>query len=148
MGRLPIGAHADAHGLLELGETSLKSVIALAAILAGFPVGASAEGDVAAGAKVFNRCRACHVADKAQNRVGPHLVAISGRPVASVDGFRYSAVMAAKGAEGAVWDDAGLAAYLADPRGYLPGNAMAFAGMKKPQEVEDVITYLKSLAPQ
>ena len=126
----------------------MKSVIALAAILAGFPAVASAEGDAAAGAKVFNRCRACHVADKSQNRVGPHLVAISGRPVASVDGFKYSAVMTAKGAEGAVWDDAALASYLVDPRGYLPGNAMAFAGLKKPQEVEDVIAYLKSLTPR
>lgn len=124
---------------------SVKIVIALAAMLAGFPAVAQAEGDAEAGAKVFNRCRACHVADKEQNRVGPHLVAVSGRPLASVDGFRYSEIMVAKGAEGAVWDDVALAAYLTDPRAYMPGNTMAFTGLKKPKDVEDVIAYLKSV---
>ena len=121
------------------------SRIGLAVVLAaGFPIGARAAGDAAAGAKVFNRCRACHVADKEQNRVGPHLVGIVGRPVASVDNFRYSDGMAAKGAEGAVWEEGDLAVYLANPKAYVPGTSMAFPGLKKPDEIDNIIAYLKS----
>ncbi len=123
-------------------------VFIVAAMIAapGFGGSAHAEGDASAGAKVFNRCRSCHVADKEQNRVGPHLVAIVGRPVASVDGFRYSDAMMSKGAEGALWSEAELSAYLTSPKAYLPGGSMAFAGLRKPEEVENVIAYLKSVA--
>ncbi|MEM7524671.1 MAG: cytochrome C, partial [Pseudomonadota bacterium] len=51
---------------------------------------AAAAGDPAAGAKVFRKCKACHVADEAKNKVGPHLVGVIGRKAASVDGFKYS----------------------------------------------------------
>ena len=72
---------------------------------------ALAEGDAAAGEKVFRKCKACHVADKEQNRVGPHLVDIIGRVSGSVDGFKYSDAM--KGAE-ITWDDTTIAEYLAE----------------------------------
>ena len=89
---------------------------------------------------MFSRCKACHVVDKEQNRVGPHLVGIIGRPAGSVEGFKYSDAMKSSGK---TWDEATLAAYLKDPKGYIPGNKMAFAGLKKEDEVEDVIAYLK-----
>ena len=54
---------------------------------------ALAQGDAEAGEKVFNKCKACHVADEAQNRVGPHLVGIFGRQAGSVEGFKYSDAM-------------------------------------------------------
>lgn len=120
--------------------------LALAVVFsAGVPIAARADGDATAGAKVFNRCRACHVADKEQNRVGPHLVGIVGRPVASVEGFRYSDGMTAKGAEGAVWEEGDLAVYLANPKAYVPGTSMAFPGLKKPDEIGNLIAYLKSV---
>ena len=101
---------------------------------------AMAQGDPEAGEKVFNRCKACHVVDKEQNRVGPHLVGIIGRPAGSVEGFKYSDAMKNSGV---VWNEETIAAYLQDPKGYIEGNKMAFAGLKKEDEVQDVIAYLK-----
>lgn len=114
-------------------------------ILACLPAAAAAqEGDPEKGEKVFRKCRACHVADKPTNRVGPHLVDVLGRPAASVEGYNYSAAMKAKAAEGLVWDAENLDAYLADPKGFIPGNKMVFPGLKKEDEREDVIAYLKA----
>jgi cytochrome c len=101
---------------------------------------AFAQGDPEKGEKVFNRCKACHVVDKEQNRVGPHLVGIIGRQAGSVEGFKYSDAMKNSGK---TWDEETLAAYLKDPKGYIAGNKMAFAGLKKEDEVADVIAYLK-----
>lgn len=98
------------------------------------------EGDPAAGEKVFARCKACHVVDKEQNRVGPHLVGIIGRPAGAVEGFKYSDAMKNSGK---TWDEETIAAYLKDPKGYIAGNKMAFAGLKKDEEVANVIAYLK-----
>jgi cytochrome c len=107
---------------------------------------AMAAGDPANGEKVFKRCTACHVVNAEQNRVGPYLKGVIGRQAGHVEGFKYSEAMAAKGAEGMVWDDATLDAYLADPKGYIPKNKMAFPGLKKPEERADVIAYLKQAA--
>lgn len=100
---------------------------------------ARADGDAAEGAKVFKKCSVCHVVDKPQNRVGPSLLGVIGRPAGTVEGFKYSEAM--KGS-GIVWSAETLDAYLADPKGYIPGNKMAFAGLKKPEERADVIAYI------
>jgi cytochrome c len=105
---------------------------------------ALAEGNAENGAKVYLKCKACHDIDKGVNKVGPTLKGIVGRKVASVEGFTYSEGMAAKGAEGAVWDEATLAAYLPDPRAWSKGTKMAFGGLKKPSDVEDIVAYLKA----
>jgi len=102
---------------------------------------ALAEGDPAAGERVWRQCQACHVLDAEQNRVGPHLVGIFGREAGAVDGFNYSPQLAGSGI---VWDDDTIAAYLADPRGYIPGNRMAFAGLRQEQQILDVIAYMRS----
>ena len=102
---------------------------------------ALAEGDPEQGAKVFNKCKACHVADEEKNRVGPHLVGIVGRPAASVQDYKYSAAMAESGI---VWDEEILDQYLASPKDVVPGGKMAFAGLRKEEERADVIAYLKS----
>ncbi len=123
----------------------IKRSAAMAAVLAGgllgWGSGASAEGDPAAGERVFRQCQACHVIDAEQNRVGPHLVGIFGREAGAVEGFNYSPAMAGSGI---VWDEETIAAYLADPRGYIPGNRMAFAGLRQEQQIADVIAYMKS----
>lgn len=103
---------------------------------------AMAAGDADAGAKVFRKCKACHVADKEQNRVGPHLVGIVGRHSGSVEGFSYSDAMAGAGL---TWDEATLSQYLADPKAFVPGNKMAFPGLKKEADIANVIAYLSSL---
>jgi cytochrome c len=115
----------------------------LAAILAASGP-AFADGDAAKGEKVFLKCKACHENEKGVNRVGPTLKGVVGRPTASVEGYAYSHAMKAKGAEGQVWDEATLAAYLPDPKAFVKGTKMSFAGLKKPEEVADVIAYLKA----
>jgi cytochrome c len=61
-----------------------------------------------------------------------------------MDGYKYSAAMLAKGAEGVVWDEATLAVYLPNPKGFVPGTKMAFNGVKKPDDVANLIAFLKT----
>jgi cytochrome c len=119
-----------------------QSAAAAAMMMTGMLAsGAVAEGDPAAGERVFRQCQACHVIDAEQNRVGPHMVGIFGREAGAVEGFNYSDAMANSGI---VWDEETIAAYLADPRGYIAGNRMAFAGLRNPEQIADVIAYMKS----
>lgn len=108
-------------------------------LLAGTGI-ARADGDPAAGEKVFAKCKACHVVDKPTNRVGPHLVGIMGREAGHVEGFKYSDAMKASGI---TWDEATLDQYLADPKTFIPKNKMAFPGLKTEAERQNVIAYLK-----
>ena len=124
----------------------IRLMLAVLAVAALPTTAALAEGDAEKGEAVFKKCKACHVVDEAKNRVGPHLVNIVGRKTASVEGYKYSDAMAAKGAEGVVWDEANLDAYLAKPKDFVPGTKMTFAGLSKPEDRADVIAYLKSKA--
>lgn len=119
-----------------------QRIIGIAALLglALASTAAVADGDAAKGKKVFNKCKTCHVVDAEKNKVGPHLVGIFGRAAGAAEGFKYSDAMLASGI---TWDEATIAAYLADPKGYVDGNKMAFAGLKKDDEIADVIAYLK-----
>jgi cytochrome c len=103
---------------------------------------AQAEGDAAAGEKVFRKCKACHVIDSEKNRLGPHLIGLFGRAAGGVDGFKYSKAMAESGV---TWDETTLDAYLADPKGYIPKNKMAFPGLKKEADRANIIAYLKEV---
>jgi cytochrome c len=105
---------------------------------------AHAEGDAAKGEQVFKKCMACHTASDKTNKVGPHLVGIVGRPVASVEGYKYSESMTAHAAGGAVWDEAALNAYLENPKAIVAKSKMAFAGLKKEDERADLIAFLKT----
>lgn len=124
-----------------MSKSTILAAMAAAVLLAA---PAHAEGDAAKGEKVFAKCKACHEVEKGVNKVGPTLKGVVGRPAASVPDYKYSEAMLAKGAEGVVWDEATLTAYLPDPKGYVPKTKMAFAGLKKPEEVADVIAYLKA----
>ena len=123
---------------------SIAAALAAMAI-AGIAGTASADGDAAKGEKVYGKCKACHqVGDGASNRVGPQLTGIVGRVAGSADGFKYSDAMMAKNAEGMTWGEAELDAYLAKPKDFLPGTKMSFAGLRKEDDREDVIAYLKT----
>lgn len=121
-----------------------KAVIAAAAMLAAMSLPALADADAAKGEKVFVKCKACHDVDKGINKVGPTLKGVIGRPAASVADYKYSEGMIAKGKEGVVWDDATLTAYLPDPKAFVPKTKMAFAGLKKPEDIADLIAFLKT----
>ena len=116
----------------------LRLVVAAGALLA-LPTLALAQ-DAEAGKKVFNQCRACHVLDQPTNRVGPHLVGLIGRKAGSVEGFSYSDAMKNSGI---TWDEESLSKYLKDPKGFIAGNKMAFAGVKKDDDLKNLIAYLK-----
>ena len=116
--------------------------MSLAAGLA-FTSGARADGDAVEGAKVFKKCAACHTATEMKNRVGPYLVGIVGRPVASIADYKYSKAMTAHAAEVPVWTEEALTTYLHDPKSVVKGTKMTFPGLKKDEDVANVIAYLK-----
>jgi cytochrome c len=122
----------------------LRLAGAVTIIFLGMAASALAEGDAAKGKTVFTKCMACHENQKGVNRVGPTLKGVVGRKAASVEGFKYSDAMKAKGAEGVVWDEATLAIYLPDPKAFVPKTKMVFPGLKKPEDVADIIAYLKA----
>lgn len=119
----------------------LVILVGLAAL--GAAGAAHAQGDATKGERVFNKCKACHELAQEKNKIGPHLVGVAGRPSASVEGFNYSDAMKQANL---VWDDETLAQYLANPRGFIPGNKMAFAGLRNEQEIADLLAFLHQAA--
>jgi len=121
----------------------MKKYVVLAAAAAGILMALPAQaGDAKAGEKVFRKCKSCHYVDQEKNKTGPHLVNIIGRAAGSVDGFKYSKAMKDSGL---TWDEATLAEFLKKPKAYLKGTKMAFAGLRKDKEIDDLIAYLKAL---
>ncbi len=104
---------------------------------------ALAAGDAAKGKKVYNKCKACHSLKAGKNKIGPSLHGIIGRASASEDGFKYSKAM--KGAN-LTWDEETLQKYLTKPKKFLPGTKMAFPGLKKEKQRDDLLAYLKEAA--
>jgi cytochrome c len=96
------------------------------------------------GQDAFRKCTACHTADKGgPNRVGPNLFGIVGRDVGKHEGFAFSSAMSSHGGK---WTFEDLAKYLHDPREAVPGNKMAFAGVKDNAELADLLAYLRTLS--
>jgi len=121
-----------------------RSFLVLALVLASAVPGLAA-GDAARGASIFTKCRACHATGEgAQNRVGPQLNGVVGRPAGSAPDYNYSVAMRDAAAGGLVWDEANLAQFLSKPRAFVPGTKMAFAGVTSPDDVANIIAYLAS----
>ncbi len=125
----------------------LDLVIAGAALF--FAAGAASAqdvGDPAAGEKVFNKCKACHaVGEGAKNKIGPELNGIVGdKPGADRGGYKFSKPFQDWSADKVAWDQELLTTWLSDPRGTVKGTKMAFVGLKKPDELANVIAYLAS----
>jgi cytochrome c len=100
-----------------------------------------AAADPAAGEKVFGKCKACHKIDGA-NGTGPHLDGVVGRAPGAVEGFGYSAAMAAVAEP---WTPEHLNAFLTAPKAAIPGTKMSFAGLPKVEDRANVIAYLATL---
>lgn len=115
-------------------------------------VAAASSGDATAGRSVYNKCKGCHLVDSAKNRVGPGLKGLFGRKAGTHDGFKYSKDMTAAGEKGLVWTDESLAAFVADPKGYLgaqlgksrASTRMAFAGVRDEKDILDLIAFMKT----
>ncbi len=97
------------------------------------------------GAAAAKKCAACHTFDKGgPNRVGPNLFGtVNEKKGEGKGGFNFSAAMKAKGGE---WTFEDLNKFISNPKGFVPGTAMGFAGIQKDSERADVIAYLATLA--
>ena len=113
------------------------------AVLATGPARAQ---DAAAGEKVFTKCKVCHVADQDTNKIGPSLHGVIGRTAGTHPDFKYSEAMIAAGKSGVKWDEPTLTTYLHDPKAMVKGTKMAFPGIKKDEDVANVIAYLKQFS--
>ncbi len=114
------------------------SALALTALAT---VPASAEGDAAAGEKIFNtKCKVCHqIGPGAKNFVGPDLNGVIGRKAGAVEGYSYSDAMKASGL---TWDEATFKEYIKDPKAKVPGIKMIFAGLPKDTDQDNLYAYL------
>jgi cytochrome c2 len=99
-----------------------------------------AAADLAAGEKVFAKCKACHKLD-GKNGLGPHLDGVFGRVSGTVEGFKYSD---ANKAAGVTWTAEVLNDYLADPKAYMPGNKMTFVGLPVAADRVNLIAWLQA----
>ena len=94
-----------------------------------------------AGEVVFKRyCGVCHTVEAGKNKIGPSLAGIVGRKAGTVPGFNYTE---ANKNSGVTWDEEKLDTYLIDPRKFIPGTKMLFAGLKNPDDRTALIAYLK-----
>jgi cytochrome c len=102
------------------------------------------KASVESGQAAFKKCATCHTPDKGgKHGQGPNLWGVVGRKKGGVDGFAFSNAVKDKGGE---WSYEHLVGYINAPAQWLPGNKMAFAGVKDPAEMADVLAYLRTLA--
>ncbi|MFK7792243.1 MAG: cytochrome c family protein [Devosiaceae bacterium] len=107
------------------------------------PVGVSVAQDSEAGAQVFMRCAACHqVGASAQHSVGPQLSGVLSRSIASAPGYDYSTGLSSRA--GQAWNDAALAAYIADPTAFIGERSAMPAQRLRPNQVANLIAFLRT----
>ncbi len=129
---------------------SIKTAVLAATLLAAPHVPALAQaGDAEAGARVFAQCRACHsINDGGRNGVGPNLWNVYGQAAGRREGFRYSANLTQLAGGGLTWNEENLRRYLTNPKDLIPQGSMAFAGIRNPEQLTNLIAYLRAQRPQ
>ncbi|MCZ4280659.1 cytochrome c family protein [Kiloniella laminariae] len=105
-------------------------------------LGTAQAGDAAAGEKVFKKCKSCHTIEAdGKNKIGPNLFGIIGKAAAAAEGFKYSDAMTESGV---TWTEEALTEFLTKPKDFMPGTKMSFGGLKKAEQIEDLIAYLQA----
>ena len=119
---------------------SLSGRISASVLL--FLLGAAplAAGDAERGKALYQACLACH--SERPDALGPSLKGVVGRKSAALEDFRYSNPMKRANL---MWDEENLRAYISDPQARIKGNRMPYGGLTNPNDVDDVIAYLKVL---
>jgi cytochrome c len=123
-------------------SSCIRRTVIAGLLLAGSATAALA-ADPAAGGKIFKaQCGICHAVAAGENRIGPTLFGVVGRPAGSVPGFNYTADHKKLGI---AWDAATLDKYLTNPRAMVPDTSMVYAGLKDDAERADLVAYLETL---
>lgn len=103
-----------------------------------------AAANIEAGKESEKKCAACHTFEKGgANKVGPNNWGVLGSKIAHKGDFSYSQAMASHGGN---WDYESLYKFLYNPKGFIPGTKMAFAGIKKPEELANIMAYINSMS--
>jgi cytochrome c len=131
-------------GVVEGNRSSCRMMrIVIAGLLLAGSATAALAADSADGQKIFTtQCGICHAVVVGQNRIGPTLFGVVGRPAGSVPGFNYTADHKKLGI---TWDAANLDKYLANPRAMVPDTSMIYAGLKDDAKRADLVAYLETL---
>jgi cytochrome c len=116
-----------------LGLITGAALVALTASQAG-------AADTEHGKALYQACAACHA--EGGNGMGPNLKGVFGRKSGALEDYRYSPAMLRANL---VWDEANLKAYIANPQAKIKGNRMPFGGLTEPNDLDDVVAYLKIL---
>jgi cytochrome c len=121
--------------MIRVSDAALP--LAVLACLAAAPTAKAQD----AGEAVFKRyCAVCHTVEAGKNKIGPSLAGILGRKAGSVPGYNYTD---ANKNSGVTWDEQNLDTYLTDPKKFVPGTKMLFAGVKSDDDRKALIAYLK-----
>ena len=106
-----------------------------------------AKADAAKGQGLVKACQACHNFEKGgANKVGPGLWGVVGNVMAAHPGFNYSEALKERGGKGDKWTFESLDKFIANPKGYVSGTAMGYAGLKEDDRRADIIAYLRTLS--
>lgn len=125
-------------GSTATGQKEPKEEIPLPVLLAN--------ASVSQGERVAKKCTSCHSFENGgANKIGPNLYNVLGSPMAGVAGFAYSSALKGMGGE---WGYKELDTFLKNPRKYVSGTKMSFAGLKKPEDRAKIIVYMRSYTDQ
>ena len=119
------------------------SKVTVSMVMLLIALSSASAADLKKGKKVFNKCKACHTLVENKHRIGPSLHGIYGRKAGVASKYKFSRAMKKAGNSGLVWDDKSLAKYLSKPRSFIKGTKMAFAGIKKTRDMENLLAFLK-----
>lgn len=138
----------------------MKTMIAAACATAALALPAFAEGDAEAGEKEFNKCKACHMIESADEtivrggRTGPNLYGLPGRTAGTQEDFRYSDLLIAAGEQGLAWDEETFTGYVQDPTPWLQeytgesGRGKMSFKVRSEEDAANLWAYLVSVAPE